>query len=431
MINPSTIAHSQYPAGAKYIPDTIPGPAQIDPRPLETLTEAVNPGYDEHGEPLASPFPPHRPHLTQLDRHEYEACALAGTKIMMPHANNKGPRHMTTEFISNIANCSHDDARNLLDCFIVLETTEQMVKTYSFMARERGAEAVVDYLWRYVMGAVEAEAPSEEIEPWMLEPVEAGPIYGGIFGRAGLCEDVELEAVEIQRHTYSEPDEDGEMEVIASDPYEWDPTENLDWTPEEVESNSAPNTIAYHVMEDVGRRNCLLEDLKKRLDYDEYSALYNAPIDEIERIHFMHCGWMARQPKEYLKTIKHIRREEDLGKLLMFGQAQHKEKGLTRNQQAVLWTEYHQRRKALERSVPQNITTIAIMKRIEAGVDLGNLGRLIYKAQKGQMRVHAMPSNQEFRLIWKAWKHKRLPQLLRPIKAQLAGVKQELLKLAA
>ena len=406
-----------------------------DPRPLETLESTVSPGFDEFGESLMSPFPPHRPRLTQFARQIFEACAIAGSKILMPHNNSKTPRHMSTEFISKLAACTQDEARRLLDCFIPLEATEQMVKTYSFMARERGAEAVIDYLWRYVMGVVEAEAPSEEIEPWMLEPVEAGEPYPSWspFGRAGLCEDVELEPVQFERHEYEDPDDlrAEENPIHTWVAYEWDPIENLEWTPEEIESNSAPNTIAYHVLEDTNRRSCLLEDLKKKLDPDEYNDIYNAPIDELERLHFMHCGWMAQQPKEYLQTIKQIRREKDLGKLLMFGQAQHKKTGLTRNQQAVLWTEYHQRRRALERAVPKNITTLAIMKRIEAGVDLGNLGRLIYKAQKGQIRVHALPSNDEFRLIWKAWKRKRLPQILAPIKAELKAAREELSKLTA
>jgi len=379
---------------------------------------------------------PHHPKLTQLDRHEYEQSAHnQGTLLLLPHQNTRNPRHMSTEFISKLAACTQDEARRLLDCFIPLEATEQMVKTYSFMARERGADAVVDYLWRYVMGVVEAEAPSEEIEPWMLEPVEAGEPYPewSPFGRAGLCEDVELEPVQFERHEYEDSDDlrAEEDPIYTWVAYEWDPTEDLDWTPEEIESNPAPSSVAYHVMEDTNRRQCLLEDLEEKLDPDYYWTLYEAPMDELERIHFMHCGWMARQPREYLKTIKYIRREEDLGTLLMFGQAQHKKTGLTRNQQAVLWTEYHQRRRALERAVPKNITTLAIMKRIEAGVDLGNLGRLIYKAQNGQMRVRSLPSNDEFRLIWRAWKRKRLPQLTAPIKAELKAVREELLKLAA
>jgi len=405
-----------------------------DPRPLESLETAINPGFDEQGNILSDPFPPHRPRLTQLDRWEYEASARRkDSLIMLPHPNTRTPRHMTQEFISKLAGCSQDDARKLLDCFIPLEATEQMVKTYSLMARKKGTEAVVDHLWRFVIGAVEAETSHEEIEPWMLEPVAAGEPYPEWtpFGRAGLCEDVDLEPIEFERHEYEETDSEHEEPVRTWVAYEWDPTENLEWSPKEETESSSTSTVTYHVVEDTNKRQCLLQDLRNRLDPHEYNRIYDADLDILEALHLKHCGWMAQQGKRFCKVVKKIRQLKNLKDLGRFSQVLYTSNNFTHDQRSVLWTEYRQRRKTLERAVPKNITTLAIMKRIEAGVDLGNLGRLIWKAQKGEIRVRSLPSDDEFRLIWRAWKQKRLPQLTAPIKAELKTVKEELLKLAA
>jgi len=428
-----------------------------DPRRLETLQEAVAPGFEDvesggrifqyypKGMPIlpipepglktnlskSDPFPPHRPRLTQLDRFEYEACDLVGAKILMPHENKDIPRHMTQQFISKLAGCSQDDARRLLDCFIVLEATEKMVKTFCSMARERSADAIVDFLWRYVIGVVEAEATSDAMPPFEYKdsevlPLEMVPAWArGSHLTLDTLFPEKTEPIEFIRHGYGD---DGE--IISDIHYEWNPGNELDWEPEETERISAPSTIAYHIFEDGNRRQVLLQDLQNELPDERYWEIADLPVDDLEALYLKHCGWMARQPKEYCLIIKAVRHAENLTELGARGKNAYALKALTRDQRSVLWTEYHQRRHQLERAIPKNITTLAIMKRIEAGVDLPGLGRLIYKAQNGELKVRALPSKDEFRLIWKAWKKARLPQLLKPIKREIQELRAQLKELA-
>lgn len=385
----------------------VPPPFDRDPRPVESLEEVLMPGWEpqlisamtwDGDDPeiinwvsKSDPLPPHKPRLTQLDRFEWEACALGGSKILMPHRADRIPRHMTQEFIGKLAGCNQNEARNLLDCFIVLEATEQMVKTFCSMARERGAEAMVDYLWRYVIALVEVEAPSDAIGAYEWEPepeLAMGPQWAleNLFRK----EDSEPEAIQFVRHEY-----DNEDTVH----YEWTPQDDLDLG-EAIQGEGGGSTVAYHVMEDLGRKQQLKEELRA---VDPFMDLPD-DLDQLEALHLKHCGWMARQPRKFQKLVQHIRRIEHLGELGTIGKELYDTATWNRDQLAVVWTEYQQRRKQLERAIPYSCTTLAILRRIEVGKNLGSLGRQIWRAQHGELRVKPMPSPEEFKVLWGAWK---------------------------
>lgn len=402
-------SHNPFPLPQKN--DFSPSQRDQCPQDFETLEEVLVPGYEpdryikepedaseDNSEPesfnwisKSDPFPPHFPRLIQLDRHEWESCAVGGTKVLMPHRADRIPRHMTQKFIGKLAGCDQDAARRLLDCFIVLEATEQMVKTFCQMSRERGADSIIDYLWRFVIGIVEAEAPSDAMGPYEREPepeLTMGPRWAleDLFRK-----DSEPQEIQFVRHEYGETE--------GSVHYEWTPQDNLDLG-EPAGGEGEASTVAYHVLEDLGRRQQLREELQA---VDPFVDL-PGELDELEALWFRHCGWMARQPRKFQLLVKSIRRTESLPQLGVIGKALYDERRWNRDQTAVLWTEYRQRRKQLERAIPYSTTTLAILKRIEVGKNLGTIGRQIWRAQHGELKVKPMPSPQEFKVLWDAWR---------------------------
>jgi hypothetical protein len=320
--------------------------AHRDPRPIEDLEQAINPGFDEDGDIQSDPLPPHIPRMTQLDRQIYESCAISGAKVLWPHQNTSIPRHLTIPYIMSRAKCSEQEASEIADEAALLDATPAMVDEFCRWARVRGASKLIDYLYPMALTVVEVEAEDQEEPPWFYNPSTAGEKLPGVFGEAGICEDIERDI---------NPD------YLDSS---WQP-------PEKAEAPA--QTLGYHVLEDFG-------------------AVEQVP-------------WINRQPKVFVKLVERIQKAANLDALGKIGKEIYKRSSWNRNQISVLWTEYNSRKSNLERMIPLTSTTRALVARIaKANGNLSSLGIFLHKVQAGEVKVHPVPQQREWTIIWRKYR---------------------------
>lgn len=405
-----------------------------DPRPLETLTEAIIPGYEDDGTSKSDPLPPHHPRLTQPDRQLSESSYISGTKILLPHrASSSIPNHLRTMVIMAKCKCTANEARNLADAFAILDATPKIVDTYCSQVRERGAEAVLDYLYRYLIAIVDVEAePREhteidEKEPWENETVIAGEKLPGIFGKAGICEDVYPEEEELTKK-----ETQGPMAIARGDRLIWptvdenedileaceDDIESWNLEPEDIkleDSKTTGSTIGYHVVEDLTEWQDKIAVIQRHADPDIAEWFQFLPAEEkcntsevINDAFDKYCSWEALQPVWYKNLLEEVR-EADLEMLKEIGQKLYnsiEEKyyaNCSKSQLSVLWTEWKSRKAGI---LPQHlgITTRALLKKIaQANGHLGAVGIWLHKVQNGEVKVAKAPNKIEWGIIWKSY----------------------------
>jgi len=347
-------------------------PHDPDPRPMESLESVVNPGFDEDGTILSHPAPPHIPRLSQLDRQIFESSAIAGNKVLWPHLDTSGAqRHLTVQYIKNRAKCTEREADWLVNSCVSLDATKEMVDIFCDGARKNGAKRVIQYLWKYILAVTEAEAPSDEHEPWEDNPVVAGELMGGVFGQMGLCEDVPYEEVK-------PPEKEGPMATMVDGKLTW--VEDIQaLTVKEVPEVPEPEpaelagVISYHVLEDFGR------------------------VDE---------PWIDHQPKWYKQLIEEVKSCKTLAELAEFGKTVYGKKDLNRNQAGVFWTEYNSRKHFLE---PRMVTSSAqgILKTIATADDVRKLGSWLYSISQGKININPKPTKYEMSVIWQTYKRRK------------------------
>lgn len=393
-----------------------------DPRPAEDLTEAIIPGFDKKGNSLSDPLPPHYPRLTQPDRQLSESAYVIGTKLLMPHRDNGSiPYHLSIKNIMAKSGCNADEARNLEDAFALLDATPKMVDVFCHWTEARSAEATLDYLWRYLIGIVEAEEEPREFtgiderEPWEDEVVTTGNLLPGIFGKAGICEDAYPEKVTKKAEKrpmavavgneiiWPQADEDGD--------FPWTPACEDDiesWNFEPPESNDNGSTVGYHVLQDFNRQTDLMNEIYGQCkDYDQREWYWDwketADEEEVERMHHKLFSWEAKQPKGLKNLLTQIRKCPDLSELSELGKGLH---GLELKQDhaGVIWTEYNSKKAALEGKIQlRPIARVFLQKIAQADGNIGSLGSYLYKVQKNEIKVKDTPSETEWRVIWKEY----------------------------
>lgn len=414
------------------IQNEVPSIFDRDPRPLETLVEAITPGFEDDGTSKSDPLPPHFPRLTQPDRQLSESSYVIGTKILMPHRNtNSIPNHLQTRTIMAKGKCSAEEARNLADAFAILDATQKMVNTYCNQVRERGADSVLDYLWRYLISIVEVEAePREhtgidEQEPWENETVIAGEKLPGIFGKAGICEDVYPEKEEFDRKEAQGPmaviqgnkiiwpqaDEDGDF--LIPTPCE-DDVESYDLEPED--NKITGSTVGYHIVEDLNEWQNKIAAIQRHADPDTAEWFqFNLPNEEknnrsevINNAFDEYCSWEALQPGWFKELLEEVR-GADSDMLKEIGQKLHDKDDkahyvkCSKPQLSVLWTEWKSRKACL---LPKHlgITTRAMLKKIaSADGHLGAVGVWLHKIQNQEIKVAKPPNKVEWGVIWKKY----------------------------
>jgi len=359
--------------------------AKRDLRPIENLEDVINPGFDENGTILTDPLPPQIPRLSQSDRQIFESCAVAGSKILWPHRNNSGiQKHLTVQYIMNKAKCTVQEANYIADSCVALEATAKIVDKFCEWAVKKGADKLIQYLWKFVIGITEAEAPSDKHEPWEDEPVTAGePLWKNsidkIRGYNGICEDIEMEQIEVK------PKEPGLAKIIG-DKIIW-PKSKLDFLPtslpveedltviEEPESETVPSAIAYHVLED-----------------------FNSE-EEIP--------WIDRQPEWFILQLEALQSCKNLEHLSEMGKAVHAINNFNRDQAGVFWTEYNSRKHILE---PKHLGLTArsfLKKIIQSNGHIGALGVFLHNVQSNKIKVTPEPSKHEWGVIWKTYKRRK------------------------
>ena len=344
-----------------------------DPRPLEKLEDVINPGFDEHGTMLSHPLPPHIPRLSQEDRRIYETCSVSGSKVLWPHFDTTGVRrHLTVQYIKAKAKCTPKEAGYIADSCVALEATKKMVDTFCEGAQKNGAKRVIEYLWKFVIGVTEAEAPSDEREPWEDEPVEAGELQGGLSGECGLCEDVPVEEIKL-------PVKEGPWATMVNGELTWVAdiqaltVKEVPEIPEE-EPIVPVGIISYHVLEDFGTEE---------------------------------PDWFGIQPDWFKDKFESIQSCESLEELSKLGQDQHAGNGFSRDQAGVFWTEYNSRKHALE-PTHLSISARSILRRlVQANGNLGWVGQWLYKIGEGEIKISPQPTKYEMGIIWQTYKRRK------------------------
>ncbi len=344
-----------------------------DPRLLESLGEAIAPGFDSAGDSLSDPLPPHRPRLTQRDRQIYETCAVGGIKTLMPHQDSSSiPYHLQIKNIMFKAQCSDTtQAKNLADTFSILDASEKMTGVFCRWARIKGVDETLDYLYKFVVGVEEAENPLDPLDK-AVEYIEPGfnPIQG-------------LDQIDL---------DDDDPEVLAAE-YEQIP-----------ESKDNGSTMGYHVFEDFGRPAQLLSDILDRCETYEQRAWFwdwseEADEEEVETVHSRLFSWEARQSKKFKELIDTARSADliELGKLA--NKVHEQEITLTRAQTGVFWTEFNSRKEMIKPYLG-TVAKAFIRKIVNSDGHLGTIGSWLYKVQHGEIKVTPVPSDVEWRVVW-------------------------------
>jgi len=350
-----------------------------DPRPLENLESILNPGFDEGGTMLSHPLPPHIPRLNQSDRQIFETCAIAGSKILWPHLDTSGMQwYRTVPYIMARVKCTPKEAEYIADSCVALEATKQMVDKFCEWGLKKTPKELIAYLWKFVLAVTEAEAPSDEHEPWEDEPVTTGELQGGIFGQCGLCEDVPVEEIEIKP-------KEGPWATMVDGKLTWVEdiqTLTVREVPEipeseitEPEPAELAGTISYHVLEDFNTE------------------------EEVP--------WLDKQPNWFIQRLEKIQACKTLEDLAQIGKEIHSDNGFNRNQAGVFWTEYNSHKHILE---PKHLglTARSILKKIvQANGHLGYVGQWLYKVGSGEIKISSPPTEYEMSIIWQTYKRRK------------------------
>jgi hypothetical protein len=96
--------------------------------------------------------------MSALDRIIFEECEPSETKVMAPHLNLKAyPHWLCPEYIAPRIGCDLHEAANLLDCWVMLDPTQQMVETFIAWTKARGVESSLRYFEKLALALAEVE----------------------------------------------------------------------------------------------------------------------------------------------------------------------------------------------------------------------------------------------------------------------------------
>lgn len=119
--------------------------------------------------------------MDQLDRIIFEDCDLVDGKVVAPHENTKvWPSWLTPGYVAKKANVGIQDAKTLLDCWLMLDPTKEMVDTFCGWVSLRGAERAIPYFEKIALALAEVENidPEDALEQDDYEsPMETAEIY--------------------------------------------------------------------------------------------------------------------------------------------------------------------------------------------------------------------------------------------------------------
>ena len=100
----------------------------------------------------------HVSEMSALDRIVFEDCDLVAGKVVAPHPNLKAyPHWLCPEYIAGRIGCDLPDAANLLDCWVILDATQDMIETFIRWTKARGVDKALAYFEKLAMALAELE----------------------------------------------------------------------------------------------------------------------------------------------------------------------------------------------------------------------------------------------------------------------------------
>ena len=320
---------------------------------MKTTSSEINLfNHEEFGEAyLGMAF--HVRSMNQLERMIFEDCAVADGAVVAPHLNVKSrcPVHLRPEILQRRIGCAFHQAVALADAWSIIEATPKMVDAFIGLVKAKGIEAGVAYYEHLAMKLAEVEVSWDH------------------------------DADELLHHT----DADGDDLDDADDADETDGTSDLSGDPDDAYQEEIPDLYGYHA-----------------IGYDELAEA----ID---------LTWEERQPRSYKALLRKVRESDDLDALRDLGKRVYALE-LARDQAGVFWYEYEKSRKRIVAALRKGLGSSArhLLDRIyKANGDLAALGAMLYRIQRGDIRMGDPPAKHEWIVIWEAY-HLRQAELRPP-----------------
>ena len=96
--------------------------------------------------------------MSNLDRIIFEDCDLSAGKVVAPHMNLKPyPHWLCPEYIARKIGCGLKEAAELLDCWVILDPTHEMIETFISWVKARSVEKALAYFEKLAMALAEVE----------------------------------------------------------------------------------------------------------------------------------------------------------------------------------------------------------------------------------------------------------------------------------
>ena len=96
--------------------------------------------------------------MSGLDRIIFEDCNLSAGRVVAPHMNMKAyPHWLCPEYIVRKIGCELQEAADLLDCWVMLDPTQEMIETFLSWVKARGVEKALAYFEKLAMALAEVE----------------------------------------------------------------------------------------------------------------------------------------------------------------------------------------------------------------------------------------------------------------------------------
>lgn len=377
-----------------------------DPREMETLEEAVAPGYDSSGESLSNPLPPFHPRLNQFDTQIWEMCDIGSPKVLMPHRDSSSiPYHYQIQPIMNWADVDSQTAEVISEIGLSLNATKEMMRTFC-------KDAKVD-LKSFLLQMSPLVNGLDALE--FFEEPQTPEIPAGIRINHGALKTLYKML----------PDENGEEE--------------------EIEPKETGSTIGYHIFKDFSeikdkRRELWVwykdfymdstpDGLHDRIFKPEAEGYFTD--DEIETEWYPKFNWVRQQDSKYVDLLKKIRRgsREEIGRLATMVMESKIE--LSKLQTTVFFTEWNIRRDYLEKDT-RDVVHRMIKRIYSADGRLGYIGFQMHLMQNGDHpKWNYTLQKHEWSQVWEAYKlEKELQGSQRELvkaKKELAALEKEIL----
>jgi hypothetical protein len=118
----------------------------------------------------------HVSRMSGLERMIFEDCDLAAGKVLAPHPNlTPHPYWLCPEYVARKIGCTLREAANLLDCWVILDATKEMLETFISWVKARGIEKAVAYFENLALNIAEVENIDPEDALEGSEPTYTAP----------------------------------------------------------------------------------------------------------------------------------------------------------------------------------------------------------------------------------------------------------------